>query len=102
MAQKKSFSQIINDDKPVLIDFHATWCGPCKMLAPVIQSVKEKIGDTARIIKIDIDKNPALASKLKVMGVPTLMLYKQGELKWRQSGGMSEGQIMKVIDDYAD
>ena len=97
---KKSFSQIINGDKPVLIDFHATWCGPCKMLAPVIKQVKEKIGDSASIIKIDIDKNPTLATKLNVMGVPTLMVYKQGELKWRQSGVLSEGQILKVLEEH--
>ena len=97
---KKSFSQIINDDIPVLIDFHATWCGPCKMLAPTIQKVKEEVGSKAKIINIDIDKNPALASKLNVMGVPTLILYKQGELKWRQSGVMTATQIMKVLEEH--
>ena len=101
MAQKKSFSQIINDDKPVLIDFHATWCGPCKMLAPIIKNVKEKIGDQAKIIKIDIDKNPALATKLNVRSVPTLILYKKGEVQWRQAGGMSEGQLLKVLEQYS-
>ena len=100
MPQTNTFSKLINNEKPVLIDFHATWCGPCKMLAPVIQNVKRKIGDKARIVKIDIDKNPSLSQQLQVRGVPTLMLYKNGELKWRQSGVLSEVEILKVLEEH--
>lgn len=100
MAQKNSFSQIINGETPVLIDFHATWCGPCKALAPIIQNVKEKVGDKVKIIKIDIDKNQALSSKLQVRGVPTLILYKNGQQKWRQSGVLSEVALIKVIGEH--
>jgi len=97
MTQKKSFSQLINSDQPVLIDFHATWCGPCKMLAPIIKNVKKKMGDQVTILKIDIDKNQALASKLSIRGVPTLVLYQKGEQLWRQSGMISEAELMEVL-----
>lgn len=95
-----SFKDIITSDKPVLIDFHADWCGPCKMLAPHIQEVKKKMGSKARIIKIDVDRNPQLASALHVQGVPTLMIYKDGELKWRQSGVIPAHSLINTINQY--
>lgn len=81
-----SFQKLINSDKPVLIDFYADWCGPCKMFSHTISNLKHEVGDSAKILKINIDKNPELTAKLQVRSVPTVMLYQNGDLKWRASG----------------
>lgn len=92
-----SFENLIQSEKPVLIDFSAEWCGPCKMLAPILKQVKDSLGDRITIIKIDVDKNQALSSKYQVRGVPTMVLYQKGKQLWRQSGVMSKEEIIKVI-----
>ena len=92
-----NFSDIINQSKPVLIDFHADWCGPCKMMAPILKQVKENLGDSVSIIKIDVDKNQKLAAKYQVRGVPTLMLFKNGKQLWRQSGVIQKEDIINII-----
>ncbi len=95
-----SFDTIIQSDKPVLIDFFATWCGPCKTLAPILKEVKDNLGEGITIIKIDIDKNQQLASKYQVRGVPTMILFQNGKQLWRQSGVLSKQEIIKTIIEY--
>lgn len=92
-----SFSKLIDSEIPVLIDFYATWCGPCKTLEPILKNVKDELKETVKIIKIDVDKNQLLASKLNIKGVPTLLLFKNGKQVWRQSGVCSKDQLIDVI-----
>jgi thioredoxin 1 len=96
-----TFSQLINGDKPVLVDFYATWCGPCKMMTPILETLKKSIGDAATIIKIDVDKNPQTAAAYQVQGVPTLILFKQGKVLWRQSGVVQSNQLQQIINQYS-
>ena len=92
-----NFDTIINSEKPVLIDFFATWCGPCKMLGPILKEVKDNLGDRISIIKIDVDKNQQIASKYQVRGVPTMILFQNGKQLWRQSGVLTKEEIIKTI-----
>ena len=91
------FNEIIQSNTPTLIDFHATWCGPCKAMAPILQETKQALGDSVQIIKIDVDKNQSLAQTLGIQGVPTLVLYRNGELIWRQSGVVPKHQLVEVV-----
>ena len=98
---RMTFSEIVKGEGAVLVDFTATWCGPCKTMAPVLKQLKEKTGDSLRILKVDIDKNPQSAAQFQVQGVPTFILFKDGQVKWRQSGAMPlhvlEGQIRPFL-----
>lgn len=98
--RKETFTEIVNGDVPVLIDFYATWCGPCQYQLPVMDEVASEVGDRARILKVDIDKNQALASKLAIRSVPTLMIFKKGELKWRVSGVKDKAELVKILNEY--
>ena len=97
-----SFQDIINSDKPVLLDFYATWCGPGQMLGPILKQVKDSLGDRITIIKVDVDKNEEIATKYRIKGVPTMMLFQDGVQLWRQSGVLSKEEIMEVIFKFSN
>ena len=92
---------MINSDKPVLVDFSAEWCGPCKMMAPILKEAKDQLGDKATIIKVDVDRNREAAEHFGIQGVPTLILFKNGQVKWRQSGVVPANTLVQVINQYA-
>ncbi|WP_035334788.1 thioredoxin [Dokdonia sp. PRO95] len=94
---KSSFFDIIQSETPVLVDFYATWCGPCKTLGPILEQVKDELGDQVKIVKIDVDKNQPLAAQYNVRGVPTMILYKGGKQVWRQSGVLEKSAIVEVV-----
>ena len=96
-----SFQEVINSGKPVLVDFSAEWCGPCKMMAPILKEAKDKLGDKATIIKIDVDRNREAAEHFQIQGLPTLILFKNGQVKWRQSGVVPANTLVEVIHQYA-
>lgn len=98
---KSSFQNLVDSDTPVLLDFFAHWCGPCKAMSPVLDDLKAEFGDRLRIVKIDVDKNIDLAASMKVMGVPTFMLYRNGRELWRQPGVLTKDALKKVIESAA-
>lgn len=95
------FSDLINSKTPVLVDFYAEWCGPCKTMAPILSEVSRRLEGRAKVIKVDIDRNPAAAGQYKVMSVPTLMLFKEGEIKWKQSGVVPAQQILEIVQRFS-
>ena len=96
----KTFNELIQSDKPVIVDFFAEWCGPCKSMAPILKDVKDNLGESATIIKIDVDKNPATSSQYQIQGVPTLIIFKQGKTVWRKSGVVSKNELLNTIRNF--
>lgn len=98
-SNKQSFGDIINGSKPVLVDFSAEWCGPCKMMPPILKEVKDKLGEKVTILKLDIDRNPAVAQSYQIQSVPTLIVFKDGQIKWRQSGVTRADQLRTILEN---
>ena len=96
----EKFNDVIKSNEPVLVDFFAEWCGPCKMMKPILEDLKKQIGGSARIIKIDVDQEEEIANKYRIQSVPTLMIFKNGEPVWRQSGIMQAADLKEVIEKY--
>jgi len=96
-AVKKSFSDYIKEDKPVLVDFYADWCGPCKVMHPILEELKKKLNDKVTVLKINVDKNARVAAKYQIQSIPTLILFKKGQIKWRQSGVVPSKQLEQII-----
>ncbi len=96
----EKLSDIIQSSQLTLVDFYATWCGPCRMMHPVLDQLKKELGDSIRIVKVDVDKNEAVAMQMRIQSVPTLMIFKEGEMKWRQSGAMPSSELKRVIAQF--
>lgn len=97
-AKRETFSEIVNSGKVILVDFFAEWCGPCKMMQPILKELSSMVGEDVRIIKIDVDKNPMVSSTFQIRGVPTLMIFHKGEIKWRQAGIVGSSELKQILD----